>query len=163
MEQVERAHKNRRMGLLTQNKALYKRQKGRTPVVVRSSRWLERGDKGVVGIIAAEPGQIRVSQLIALDKVIAKNTKKLAAVTKERGAGKARKTHQLRVYPHIPLTKKPNETGLGRGKGPIHDRVARVGKNQILVEIQIDDMAAAERIAREAGSKLSIKTSLIRP
>lgn len=98
-----------------------------------------------------------------MDKVIAKNTKKLAAITKERGAGRARKTHQLRVYPHIPITKKPNETGLGRGKGPIQDRVARVGKNQILVEIQIEDMAAAERIVREAGTKLSIKTRILRP
>ncbi len=129
------------MALRVQISNTNKRQKGRNPVDVRSSMFINvpkpvLGKSIIpksnlnantnVGIIAREPGQLRLSQLIAAEKVVLKALKKIP-----------NSHYDLRVYPHIPLTKKPNETGLGRGKGPINDRVCRVAKGQMIMQIRL--------------------------
>lgn len=136
------------MALRVQISNTDKRQKGRNPTDVRAHSFINANH---IGILAQEPGQLRVSQLVALEKVIQKALKKIPG-----------SHYDLRVYPHIPLTKKPNETGLGRGKGPIQDRVCRVAKNQIIVELKLDtEPTTWEKIAKEVNSKLSVKTKMV--
>ena len=52
----------------------------------------------------------------------------------------------IRLFPDKPLTKKPLETRMGKGKGPVVDWVARIKPGVILFEME----GVTEEIAREA-------------
>lgn len=67
----------------------------------------------------------------------------------------------IRIFPHIPVTKKPLDTKMGHGKGNPEYFVAKVKPGTVLFEMQ----GVSEEIAREAmrlaSHKLPIKTRFI--
>lgn len=64
----------------------------------------------------------------------------------------------INIFPHMPRTKKPLETRMGKGKGSVEEWVAVVKKGKIMFEVG----GVSEEIAREAlrlaSHKLSVKT-----
>ena len=68
----------------------------------------------------------------------------------------------IRVFPDKPLTKKPAEVRMGKGKGAPEAWVAEVRAGRVMYEIK----GVTEEVAREAltlaGSKLPVKTKIIR-
>jgi large subunit ribosomal protein L16 len=67
----------------------------------------------------------------------------------------------IRVFPDKPITKKPLETRMGKGKGPPEEWVAVVRPGRILYEIEgVPEDLAKEAMAL-AGHKLSIRTRFI--
>jgi len=67
----------------------------------------------------------------------------------------------IRVFPDVPITKKPLEVRMGSGKGNVEYYVARVQPGKILFEME----GVSEQIAREAfrlaSSKLSVDTAFV--
>ncbi len=67
----------------------------------------------------------------------------------------------IRIFPHIPVTRKPQDVKMGSGKGNPEFFVAKVRPGTVLFEMQ----GVTEEIAREAmrlaGHKLPIKTKFI--
>ena len=67
----------------------------------------------------------------------------------------------IRIFPDKPITKKPAETRMGKGKGDIAGWVAPVRKGQLLYEIS----GVSEELAREAfrlaAHKLPVKTKVV--
>jgi len=67
----------------------------------------------------------------------------------------------IRIFPDKPVTKKPAETRMGKGKGAPEYWVAVVKSGRVLFEVE----GVAETMAREAfrlaGNKLSIKTKFV--
>ena len=66
----------------------------------------------------------------------------------------------IRVFPDKPISKKPAETRMGKGKGAPEFWAAVIKPGQILFEIGGVDLAIAEEAIRLAGSKLPIKTKI---
>ena len=66
----------------------------------------------------------------------------------------------LRVYPDKPITKKPADTRMGKGKGAPEFWAAVVKPGVILFEIGGIDIKLAERALELAASKLPIKTKI---
>jgi large subunit ribosomal protein L16 len=66
----------------------------------------------------------------------------------------------IRVFPDKPITKKPAETRMGKGKGAPEFWAAVVKPGQILFEIGGVELAAAESAMKLAGSKLPIRTKI---
>jgi large subunit ribosomal protein L16 len=67
----------------------------------------------------------------------------------------------IRIFPDKPITKKPAETRMGKGKGAPETWVAVVRKGRILFEIDgITETMAQETLAR-AASKLNLKTRFV--
>jgi len=66
----------------------------------------------------------------------------------------------IRVFPDKPITKKPQDTRQGKGKGAPEFWAAVVKPGQILFEIGGVDRDIAEEAVRLAGSKLPIKTTV---
>jgi len=66
----------------------------------------------------------------------------------------------LRVYPDKPITKKPADTRMGKGKGAPEFWTAVVKPGVILFEIGGIDIKLAERALELAASKLPIKTKI---
>ena len=67
----------------------------------------------------------------------------------------------IRVFPHKSYTKKPLETRMGKGKGPLESWVAVIRPANILFEVDGVPEAVARESMRLAATKLPIKTKFI--
>ena len=67
----------------------------------------------------------------------------------------------LRLFPDKPVTKKPAETRMGKGKGAPDHYVAVIHPGRILYEIDGVDLEEAREAFRLAAHKLSVKTRFI--
>ena len=68
----------------------------------------------------------------------------------------------IRVFPHKPVTKKPAETRMGKGKGTVEFWVAPVKQGTVLFEISGVDESLAREAFRLAGHKLCVKSRFIK-
>jgi large subunit ribosomal protein L16 len=67
----------------------------------------------------------------------------------------------LRVFPDKSYTKKPLETRMGKGKGPLESWVAVIRPANVLIEVDGVTEAVARESMRLAATKLPIKTKFI--
>jgi len=67
----------------------------------------------------------------------------------------------IRVFPDKPITKKPAETRMGKGKGAPEGWVAVVRPGKILYEMEGIPEEQAQEAMRLAGNKLGIKTKFV--
>ena len=68
----------------------------------------------------------------------------------------------IRVFPDVPITKKPLEVRMGAGKGNVEYWIAKIRPGKVLFEME----GVTEEVAREAfrlaGAKLSVRTSFVK-
>ena len=103
---------------------------------------------GSHAIKAVSPGRIMSNQIEAARKALS------------RAVGKTGKVW-IRIFPDMPLTKKPAEVKLGKGKGDLFGYCAPVKPGRIIFEVDgISDDIAREAL-RKAGTKLPVKTKII--
>jgi large subunit ribosomal protein L16 len=67
----------------------------------------------------------------------------------------------IRCFPHKPISKKPAETRMGKGKGGPDHWVAVVKPGHMLYEIQSDDEALVREAFRLASHKLPLSTQIV--
>ena len=103
---------------------------------------------GSHGLKVVEPERLTARQLEAMRRAIVRHMKR---------AGR----NWMRVFPDIPVSKKPAEVRMGSGKGSPELWVARVKPGRIIFEID----GVSDQIAREAlelgSAKLPIKTRIV--
>ena len=132
--------------MLAPKKVKYrKKQKGRRRGLAYRGSSLNFGDYAV---IALEPGWITSRQIESARIAISRTMKR---------SGKL----WIRIFPDKPITKKPAETRMGKGKGAPEYWVAVVKPGRILFEYDGIDLNTAKEAARLAGHKLPIKTKII--
>ena len=68
----------------------------------------------------------------------------------------------IRVFPDVPISKKPLEVRMGSGKGNVEYYVARVQPGKVLFEMEGVDETTAREAFRLAGSKLSVSTTFVK-
>jgi large subunit ribosomal protein L16 len=103
---------------------------------------------GQFGIQALEPGWITSRQIEAVRRVIVRYMRRRGKV-------------YIRIFPDKPVTAKPAETRMGKGKGSVDHWVAVVKPGRIMMEIDgVPDDVAREAL-RLAGYKLPIKTQVV--
>ena len=104
---------------------------------------------GEFGLKALEPERVTARQIEATRRAITREMKRQGKVW-------------IRVFPDVPVTAKPIEVRMGKGKGGVDRWVARVAPGRILFEID----GVPEDIAREAlrlgAAKLPIKTKVVK-
>jgi len=103
---------------------------------------------GEFGLQAMEPSWITSRQIEA------------ARVAITRSLGRGGKVW-IRLFPDKPVTMKPAETRMGKGKGSPEYWVAVVKPGRILFEIEGVEHASAKEAMRLAGHKLPIRTRLV--
>ena len=105
-------------------------------------------DFGQFGLKAMEPERITARQIEAARRAIARHVKRAGRMW-------------IRVFPDVPVTKKPAEVRMGSGKGSVEYWVARIKPGRVLFEID----GVPEQLAREAferaSAKLPIKTKFV--
>ena len=67
----------------------------------------------------------------------------------------------IRVFPDLPVTEKPTEVRMGKGKGSVEYWAARVQPGRILFEIDGVSREVAEEAMRLAAAKLPIKCRFV--
>jgi large subunit ribosomal protein L16 len=67
----------------------------------------------------------------------------------------------IRIFPDKPLTKKPAEVRMGKGKGSPEKWVAEVRAGRIIYEVKGVDEKTAREALRLAGAKLPVKTRFV--
>lgn len=105
-------------------------------------------DFGDFGLKALEPGWITSRQIEACRVAISRKTKR---------DGKS----WIRIFPDKPVTKKPLETRMGKGKGAPEFWVAVVKPGRVMFEIGGVAREIAEEALMLAAHKLPIKTKIV--
>ncbi len=122
-----------------------KQHKGRIHGVSKGGTQLTFGS---YGLKAMEPDRVNARQIEAARRAITRHMKRAGRVW-------------IRIFPDLPISKKPTEVRMGKGKGSVEYWAARVAPGRIMFEID----GVSETVAREAlrlGSrKLSVKTRFI--
>jgi large subunit ribosomal protein L16 len=67
----------------------------------------------------------------------------------------------IRIFPDKPITKKPAETRMGKGKGSPEGWVAVVKPGRVMFELEGIDRPLAEKAMALAAAKLSVKTKFV--
>ena len=104
---------------------------------------------GQFGLKSQEPERVTARQIEAARRAITRAMKRAGRVW-------------IRVFPDVPVTKKPAEVRMGSGKGAPELWVARVKPGRIMFELDgVNDATAREALSLGAA-KLPIKTRIVR-
>lgn len=103
---------------------------------------------GTFGLKALEPGWITDRQIEAA---------RIAITRKVKRGGKV----WIRIFPDKPITKKPAETRMGKGKGPPEYWVAVIRPGRVLYEMEGVTEELAREAMRLAAHKLPLKTKFV--
>ena len=122
-----------------------KAHKGRVKGVAKGGYSL---DFGAFGMKAMEPGRITARQIEAARRAITRHMKRVGKVW-------------IRIFPDVPVSRKPAEVRMGSGKGSPEYWVCRVKPGRIMFEIDGVQKSMAEEAFTLASAKLTIKTRLV--
>lgn len=123
-----------------------KYQKGKVSKLTSSS--LKNPSFGKYAIQSTESCRLSYQTIEATRRVITRKLRRMAKVW-------------VRIFADIPVTSKPAEVRMGKGKGNPTGWIARVSKGQILFEIDGIALSHAQQAARLASYKLRSKTRFI--
>jgi large subunit ribosomal protein L16 len=132
--------------MLSPKRTKFRKQfKGRIHGTAKGGTNLDFGD---FGLKALEPDRVNARQIEAARRAITRQMKRAGRVW-------------IRIFPDLPVTKKPTEVRMGKGKGSVEFWAARVHPGRIMFEIG----GVSEEIAREAlrlgAAKLSVRTRFV--
>ncbi|MGN6551722.1 MAG: 50S ribosomal protein L16 [Pararhizobium sp.] len=132
--------------MLQPKRTKYRKQfKGRIHGVAKGGYELAFGS---YGLKAQEPDRVNARQIEAARRAITRHMKRAGRVW-------------IRVFPDVPVTSKPTEVRMGKGKGSVDFWAAKVKPGRIMFEID----GVSEELAREAlrlgAAKLSVKTRFV--
>ena len=103
---------------------------------------------GAFGLKAVEPNRITAREIESARRTITRHLKRVGRVW-------------IRVFPDVPVSKKPAEVRMGSGKGTPEFWVCRVKPGRILFEIDGVTRQVAEEAFALAAAKLSIRTRVV--
>ncbi len=103
---------------------------------------------GAYGLKAQEPERITARQIEAARRAITRHMKRAGRVW-------------IRIFPDVPISKKPTEVRMGKGKGTPEYWAARVAPGRIMFEIDGVNETVAREALRLGAMKLPIKTRFV--
>jgi len=125
-----------------------KQQKGKSFRRIFKKTDFFRFNSGTVGLKAISCGRITSNEVKTFRQLIQKFLKKQGRL-------------RINIFPDTPITKKPLEVRMGKGKGSINHWIFRVKPGIILFEIQLKSNLSAIRIMNLVKLRLSIKTQIV--
>lgn len=120
-------------------------QKGRVRGNAKRGTELSFGDYGLQSL---ERGMVTSRQIEACRMAMARYIKKGGKIW-------------TRIFPDRPVTKKPAETRMGKGKGPVEGYAAVIKPGRVLFEIEGFSTETVRRALKLASDKLPVKTQIL--
>jgi len=103
---------------------------------------------GAYGLKATEPDRVSARQIEAARRAMTRHMKRAGRVW-------------IRIFPDVPVTKKPTEVRMGKGKGSVEFWAAKVKPGRIMFELDGVSEEVAREALRLAAAKLPIKTRFV--
>ena len=103
---------------------------------------------GEYGLKALEPDRVTARQIEAARRAITREMKRAGRVW-------------IRIFPDVPVSKKPTEVRMGKGKGTPEFWAARVHPGRIMFEIDGVNEETAREALRLGATKLPIRTRVV--
>src|SRR6056300_874113 len=103
---------------------------------------------GSYGLKATSPDRVTARQIEAARRVITRHMKRAGRVW-------------IRIFPDVPVSKKPTEVRMGKGKGSPEYWACRVKPGRIMFEVDGVDIEDAKRAMTLAAAKLPIKCKFV--
>ncbi|HYD73267.1 MAG TPA: 50S ribosomal protein L16 [Candidatus Binatia bacterium] len=103
---------------------------------------------GEYGLKALEPNRVNAREIEAARRAITREMKRQGRVW-------------IRIFPDVPVSKKPIEVRMGSGKGAPEFWAARVAPGRIMFEIDGVPEAVARESLRLGAAKLSVRTKIV--
>lgn len=128
-----------------------KRTKFRKQFKGRIKGWAKGGSSlnfGSHGLKAVEPERITARQIEAARRAMTRHMKRQGRVW-------------IRVFPDAPVSKKPTEVRMGKGKGSVEYWAARVKPGRVMFEIDGVTESVAVEALRLAAMKLPVKARIV--
>jgi large subunit ribosomal protein L16 len=104
--------------------------------------------KGCVGLRAAASGRLTSKQLVSIKKIINKIIKKSGRLI-------------MNLFPHLPVSKKPKEIRMGKGKGNVDRWVSKILAGSLLCEVHTISPSLALAALKAAQIRLPLKTRVV--
>lgn len=126
-----------------------KSHKGKLKNIVSKNNTLKTYfDSGSVGLLALESGRITPNHINCCRQLLNKVLKKTSLT-------------RFLVFPHTPITKKPLEIRMGKGKGAVDTWVFNSFSGQMLIEIEGSNKILMIKSLNAVKQKLPIRTQII--
>ena len=103
---------------------------------------------GQFGLKALEPNRVNAREIEAARRAITREMKRQGRVW-------------IRIFPDVPVSKKPIEVRMGKGKGAPEFWAARVAPGRIMFEIDAVQEPGARESLRLGAAKLSVRTKIV--
>ena len=103
---------------------------------------------GTFGLKALEPERVTARQIEAARRAMTRHMKRQGRVW-------------IRIFPDVPVTSKPVEVRMGKGKGSVDRWVCKVKPGRVMFEIDGVAEDVAQEALRLAAMKLPIKTRVV--
>ncbi len=103
---------------------------------------------GQFGLKALEPERITARQIEAARRAMTRHMKRQGRVW-------------IRIFPDVPVTQKPTEVRMGKGKGSVEYWAAKVKPGRVMFEIDGVTEPVAREALRLAAMKLPIKSRIV--
>lgn len=103
---------------------------------------------GTYGLKAVQPERVTARQIEAARRAMTRHMKRQGRVW-------------IRIFPDVPVTSKPVEVRMGKGKGSVDYWAARVKPGRVMFELDGVTDAIAREALRLAAMKLPIKTRIV--
>jgi large subunit ribosomal protein L16 len=131
-------------------KSKYKKlHKGKLKNIIIDNPFLKKDIKfGNICLITLEAGRIFPNQILNCKQFLNKNLKKIAKF-------------KMNIFPHTPITKKPLEIRMGKGKGSVETWAANIFSGTKILEIESANIAKVLKTLTQIKNKLPIKTKII--
>ncbi|MCB1140622.1 MAG: 50S ribosomal protein L16 [Leptospiraceae bacterium] len=104
---------------------------------------------GEFGLMAVDSGRLTARQIEAARISINRRIKRGGKIW-------------IRIFPHMPVTKKPAETRMGKGKGNLEYWISEIRPGRVLFEMAGVEEAIARKALEMAAYKLPIKTVFVK-
>ncbi|HEX9679049.1 MAG TPA: 50S ribosomal protein L16 [Candidatus Saccharimonadales bacterium] len=132
--------------MLMPNKTKYRKiRKGRIKGVAASNQYVAFGD---YGLQAMQPGRLSSRQIESARQAMTRYVKRGGKIW-------------IRIFPHIAVTKKPQDVKMGSGKGNPEYFAAKVKPGMIIFEMDDVSEEQAREAMRLAAHKLPIRTKFV--
>jgi large subunit ribosomal protein L16 len=132
--------------MLQPKKVKYRKMmKGRVRGIATRGASVSFGD---YGLQALESGKISARQIEAARVAMTRHVKRGGKIW-------------IRIFPDKPITKKPAETRMGKGKGNVEEWVARIRRGRVLYEMEGVPREVAVAALRLAAHKLPMRTRFV--
>lgn len=120
-------------------------QKGRNRGLAQAGNKVSFGE---YGLKALERGRITSRQIEAARRAMTRHVRRGAKIW-------------IRIFPDKPITQKPLEVRMGKGKGGVEYWVAEVQPGRVMFEMQGVDESVARRAFELAAAKLPVKSQFV--